>query len=88
MAPAGNVLFLAVIARSFDLKNPSGFVPINFHVTGVLLLILGSLSLLCGIAAALTGWFAPGLLLILSVLLLLVGLYVLLAVPKDEDPAP
>jgi apolipoprotein N-acyltransferase len=68
-------------------KNPSGFVPINFRIAGVLLLTLGILSLLCGIAAALTGWFAPGLLLILSVLLLLVGLYLLFAVPRGDDPA-
>ena len=66
------------------MNRPAGFVPINYRITGKLLLILGIIGLLVTGVDALTGWFGlPRVVFILSVALIPVSLYLLL-VPKEE----
>jgi hypothetical protein len=66
------------------MNRPAGFAPINYRLTGKLLLILGIVGLLVTGVDALTGWFGlPRVVLILSLVLIPVSLY-LLIVPKKE----
>ena len=62
----------------------AGFVPINYRLTGKILLTLGIIGLLATGLDALTGWFRlPGIVLIVSLIFIPVSLY-LLIFPKDE----
>lgn len=66
------------------MNRPAGFVPINYRLTGKILLILGIVGLLATGLDALTGWFSlPGVIPIVSLIFIPVSLY-LLIVPKDE----
>jgi hypothetical protein len=66
------------------MNRPAGFVPINYRLTGKLLLILGIIGLLATGVDALTGWFGlPRVVLIASLAFIPVSLY-LLKVPKEE----
>jgi hypothetical protein len=67
------------------MNRPAGFVPINYRVTGKLLLILGGIGLLATGVDALTGWFGlPTIILVVSLVCVLVSLYLLFVVPKEE----
>lgn len=66
------------------MNRPAGFVPVNYRLTGKLLLILGIIGLLATGVDALTGWFGlPRVVLIVSLVFIPVSLY-LLVVPKEE----
>jgi hypothetical protein len=67
------------------MNRPAGFVPANYRLAGKLLLILGGIGLLATGADALTGWFGlPQIVLIVSLVCVLVSLYLLFVVPKEE----
>ena len=66
------------------MSRPAGFVPANYRLAGKLLLILGGTGLLVTGVDALTGWFGlPGVVFIVSLVLIPVSLY-LLKVPKEK----
>jgi hypothetical protein len=72
------------VERRETMNRPAGFVPINYRLTGKLLLILGVVGLLATGLGALTGWFRlPRVIFIVCIVLIPVSLYLLL-VPKDE----
>ena len=67
------------------MNRPAGFVPVNYRLTGKLLLILGGIGLLATGVDTLTGWFGlPVIVLIVSLVCIPVSLYLLLVVPKEE----
>lgn len=68
------------------MSQPSGFVPINFHFAGKVLLIIGTLGLaLIGIAK-LAGWFEiSSVALIMCLASYPVGLYMIFFVPREHE---
>ena len=67
------------------MNRPAGFVPVNYRMTGKVLLILGCLGLLATGVDVLTGWFGvPKIIFIVSILCIPVSLYLLFVVPKEE----
>ena len=67
-------------------KQPAGFVPPNYKVTGNILLILGIVSLLAKGMGYLTSWFSlSNLLLFFGIACALIGLYlVYYIVPREK----
>jgi hypothetical protein len=67
------------------MSQPTGFVPPNWQFAGKLLLIVGILSLILVGVSTLTGWLAlPLEILIFGLATILIGLYLLFVVPKEE----
>jgi hypothetical protein len=67
------------------MNRPAGFVPVNYRLTGKLLLILGGIGLLATGVDALTGWFGlPMIVSIVSLVCIPVSLYLLFVAPKEE----
>jgi hypothetical protein len=67
------------------MNRPAGFVPANYRLAGKLLLILSGMGLLAAGVDALTGWFGlPSIVWIVSLILILVSLYLMFVVPKEE----
>ena len=67
-------------------KQPAGFVPPNFKVTGNTLLIVGTISLLAKGVDYLTGWFSlSNTLLFFGIACILIGLYLIYyVVPREK----
>ena len=67
-------------------KQPAGFVPANFKVTGKILLAVGILSLLTVGVDYLTGWFSlSNIILFFGIACTLIGLYlVYYVVPREK----
>lgn len=66
------------------MSRQSGFVPIQFHIAGKLLLVLSGIGLLAAAVAKLTAWFAfPSMALIMSLIAIPIGLYLVLVAPRE-----
>jgi hypothetical protein len=67
------------------MSKPAGFVPIQFHMAGRILLVIGIIGLVSFGVSALTGWFAlPIATLGVSIALILISLYLIFFVPREE----
>ncbi len=67
------------------MSQPSGFVPVDFELTGKLLLFLVFIGLVLESVSNLTGWFMlPSIVLYILLFLLPVSLYLIFVVPKEE----
>jgi predicted MFS family arabinose efflux permease len=66
--------------------RPSGFVPIRFRFTGLLLLVLGTAGLLGKILAHYAHQLLPPYLLPGSLALLIVGAYLIFISPANNKP--
>jgi hypothetical protein len=67
------------------MNQPSGFVPIQFHMAGRILLVIGIIGIVLFTVARLTGWFAlPPAILGVSIVVILVSLYLIFVVPREE----
>ena len=67
------------------MSQPTGFVPPNWQFAGKLLLIIGILSLILIGISTLSGWLTlPLEILIFGLVTILIGLYLLFVVPKEE----
>jgi hypothetical protein len=63
----------------------SGFVPINFRVAGIFLLIMGTTGLILVSISAITGWFAlPSAVLITSLAAIPVSLYLFYIATREK----
>ena len=67
-------------------KQPAGFVPANYKVTGIILLIAGIFSLLAKGVDFLTGWFSlSNIPLFFGIACVLIGLYLIYyVVPREK----
>jgi hypothetical protein len=67
------------------MANQPGFIPVNFQLTGKILLAVGSITLLiCGIAA-ITEWFrVPVLTPYFGIAAIIAGAYMLIVVPNPD----
>jgi hypothetical protein len=67
------------------MSKPAGFVPIQFHMAGRILLVIGIIGLVSFGVSTLTGWFAlPIATLGVSIALILISLYLIFFVPREE----
>jgi hypothetical protein len=67
------------------MSKPAGFVPIQFHMAGRILLVIGIIGLVSFGVSTLTGWFAlPTATLGVSIALILISLYLIFVVPREE----
>lgn len=67
------------------MSQPSGFVPIKFHMAGRILLVIGIIGLGLVAVSKLTGWYVlPPAALIFSLVTILVSLYLIFVVPREE----
>jgi hypothetical protein len=67
------------------MSKPAGFVPIQFHMAGRILLAIGIIGLVLFGVSTLTGWFAlPSATLGVSIVVILVSLYLIFVVPREE----
>ncbi|MDJ0754552.1 MAG: hypothetical protein QNJ45_13595 [Ardenticatenaceae bacterium] len=67
------------------MSQSSGFVPVDFELTGKLLLFLVFIGLVLESVSNLTGWFMlPSIVLYILLFLLPVSLYLIFVVPKEE----
>lgn len=67
------------------MSKPAGFVPIQFHLAGRILLAIGIIGLVSFGISTLTGWFALSpVTLGVSIALILVSLYLIFVVPREE----
>lgn len=67
------------------MSKPSGFVPINFHKAGQLLLIIGTIGLSLYGISTFTGWLAlPSTGLIFSLVSIAVSLYLIFIVSGEK----
>jgi len=61
-----------------------GFVPIPFHMTGKILLVVGLVLLLARLVSYLTSWYAtPSSLVYFGAVPVVIGLYLVFIVPKE-----
>jgi hypothetical protein len=68
------------------MTQPPGFRPLPFQRTGRLLLVLGLLGLILTGVSGLTGWFAlPTIIQYMSLAAIVLSLYLIFVVPKEED---
>jgi hypothetical protein len=62
-----------------------GFVPVKFHMAGRILLVIGIIGLVLIGVSELTGWFVlPPIVLMISIATILVSLYLIFVVPREE----
>jgi hypothetical protein len=71
--------------RRVTMSQPSGFVPVKFHLAGRILLIIGIIGLVLIGVSKLTGWYAlPPSFLVFSLATILVSLYLIFVVPREK----
>ncbi|MBU2567038.1 hypothetical protein KKG46_05800 [Patescibacteria group bacterium] len=67
-------------------KYMPGFVPVNYNKAGKILLVIGLICSALGLTAHLADWFNLSIyVLYLGIGLILVGLYLVLFVPKEKE---
>lgn len=67
------------------MNQPPGFVPVDFHLVGRILLIIGIIGLVLVGVSELTGWFAlPEIVWVFSLAMTLVSLYLIYVVPREK----
>ncbi|MBU0597356.1 hypothetical protein KJ641_01335 [Patescibacteria group bacterium] len=65
-------------------KSMTGFVPANFKNAGIILLIIGLITLAIKTVSFLTNWFSsPNYFIYLGLGLIFLGLYLIFVVPKE-----
>ena len=67
------------------MAKPSGFVPIRYRLTGLLLLALGTVGLLIKLIAYFAHQLVPPYLLPGSIALVLIGIYLLFGPPPENE---
>ena len=67
------------------MNQPPGFVPVNYYLTGRVLLIIGIIGLVFVGVSRLTGWFVlPPAVLIVSLAAIPISLYLIFVVPREK----
>ncbi len=68
------------------MSQRSGFVPIRFHLTGKIILVLGIIGLLAAGVDLITAWFGiPAIIPITCLVFVIVGLYLVYIVPREPE---
>ena len=68
------------------MSKPAGFVPIQFHMSGKILLVIGFIGLGMYAISKFTGWYVlPSATLGISIAIILISLYLIFVVPREED---
>jgi hypothetical protein len=69
------------------MNQPSGFVAISFHLAGKILVVCSAIVLVLYLLSIVFQWFAlPILVLVIAIAAMLIGLYLIFVVPREEGP--